>query len=103
MQPASSAALSGSGFQGKGATVCGLLCAASLAYAWNTERLTQAVFNLLAIMLAVVTMIYPAFSGFDDVKPAPKSPPRTPLPEASKPKSPPETSSKRAGQPRKRR
>lgn len=54
-------------------------------------------------MLAVVTLIYPAFSGFDDVKPAPKSPPRTPLPEASKPKSPPETSSKRAGQPRKRR
>ena len=83
--------------------MCGLLCAASLAYAWNTERLTQAVFNLLAIMLAVVTLIYPVFSGFDDVKPAPKSPPRTPLPEASKPKSPPETSSKRAGQPRKRR
>lgn len=98
---------SGLRLPGKGGQlVCGLLCAASLAGAWNAEGLTQHVFTLIFIMLAVVTLLYPLFSIFGSgQKPLPKSPPRPPLPEAPKPKRKErrKPSFKRADRPGKRR
>lgn len=88
-----------------GQIVCGLLCAAAFACAMSTDGLTGDISALIAIMLAVVTLVYPAFSGFGGIRPLPKAPPREPLPEEAKPKRKErrKPSSKRSGQPRKRR
>lgn len=88
-----------------GQIVCGLLCAAAFAVALNAEGLTGDIFVPIAILLAVVTLVYPAFSGFGGIRHLPKAPPRAPLPEEAKPKRKErrKASSKRNGQPRKRR
>lgn len=88
-----------------GQLLCGLLCAASLAIAWNAEGLTEDIFILLTIVLAVVTLIYPVFFLSDGLTPLPKPLPRAPLPETSPPrrKERRKPSSKRDVRPRKRR